>query len=313
MVANSYLSNIQKLPVAINNYFGDPFQKNQWIDTIDKLVQLQDSNHKGEVCLITKVLFTKAQIDLIKKINPNVWIFFSITGLKEYELLKIENIEKMYLYACENLANVVCYIRPIIPNQNDNIEVIGKILKIAQKGNKLAVVGGYKDIGNINESDNYSNIELDAQIQEYSKMLGVKVFNKTSCCVSAVTNQHCATHANILMPKNIELIKSLGYPISIEEKNITLSENYGWTKGDYNLIRMLSQKQPVLDFSKINQTRFLSIKSITNSPLVCTSSWFCWVRQTKSCVPDCWYCSARNNNDYDFIKNFGCNPINLLQ
>jgi hypothetical protein len=54
-----------KLPVAINNYFGDPVL--YWADTLQKVQQLSVDKHQGIVGIITKGYITKPMAKELKE------------------------------------------------------------------------------------------------------------------------------------------------------------------------------------------------------------------------------------------------------
>ncbi|MDO8646803.1 MAG: radical SAM protein [Candidatus Diapherotrites archaeon] len=289
---------------------GDPLQKDQWKNTLSKLISLEMSNHSGPVGLITKSLLTKTQLERLKKSPLDVWVFMSITGLNENKKTNFDKIRENYLKACSELKHVIVYLRPIIPNYNDNLKAINPIIDLAAKGQKLIVVRGYKDI-NLSNRPYLENKKLTARISKICGQKKVKMYERTVCAVSDFYKTPCPVHEN-LNPVNVEFIRKIGYPLHAVNGNLFPDpklggDSYPWTRGDKNFIKIICHNAPKLP--KLNNLTLLS-KTINDSFCDCTSSWFGWTRQAP-CTINCWYCIASSKVKPSKLRSVGCNPLDL--
>ncbi len=303
---------LMKLPVAINSSFGDAFQPSQWNDTINKLKSLKATSHKGPIMIGSKYIISDSQLEQLKKINKNLWLFIAITGLNESDMFSFNDYKKFYLRACSHFENVVCAIRPIINGQNDTMKKILPIIQLVSKGNKMLTYTGYRN-PKIPGSPKYSDIKLFNNIEKACSEYGVTTKQKCSCIVSEKTNRACWVHSTGT-PKNLELLKLLGYNFTIIEKSIKVLDyngNPNITKGDISFIKMICESSLVSGQIK-SYSEILSLK-IDKKPLVATSSWFNWSRQT-ICDIDCFYCFANYNSKVRIdLPEFGTNPTLIIE
>lgn len=311
MKKSIYLDYLKEIPVGINPSYGDAFQPSQWNNTVDKLKTLTRSGHTGPIMIGSKYIITDAQLAELKNIKPDIWLFIALTGLNETKLFTYEQYEDYYLRASSCLTNVVCAIRPIIPNQNDMIDSLLPIIRLVKEGRKMLTFGGYRD-PNTPGSPKYRNEGLFTQIKERCEEYGILCKEKCACMVSAVNGTDCWIHGKSA-PAHLDLIEALGYDLITKDKIVEVTGYKGneqVTKGDLSFIKMVS-KSPLISGKLSSFSEILSFK-INMTPLVCTSSWFNWASQ-KYCEVNCNYCFANYKSKVRIdLDEFGCNPADLL-
>ena len=208
------------LPVAVNLFYGDPLL--QLDDTIRYLEELEKSNHKGIVTIITKGDFSKFPD---RKFDLDLHIAFSTFGVNSYldgssmqrfenNLSQIEKRKHNYKYSIE--------YRPIIYNVNDNEEAFNKVISLAKKYN-LAI--GYSGLQGKPQSvkiwkeAGYSELQpypgynfghkkiIDDKVVKLFEMMarkeGVEVFRKTSCLFSYVHGLERDYNAHYYRPSEL--------------------------------------------------------------------------------------------------------------
>ncbi len=303
-MSSDYIFNaFRKLPVAVNALFGDPLQEDQWGNTINKIEALSRDQHIGNIAIITKLIPREKHLKYLYNKGTNIILIISITGLNENDILLSEYL-KGYIKACSYLHNTIMYMRPIIPKKNDKFKIISRIVKAASKGTRVLVARPYFDLKSKKKQNCYKTLNLIKRICHDNNVM---FFSKTSCASSKLTSIPCPTHVTNI-PKNIELIKRLNYPISWHNGAPLFEEKFKPTKGDINLIRMLTNCSP--KYTDIVNTTLISFGFENNVPLDCTSSWITWGRQVK-CKTGCWYCIARNHETFSQYKNIGCLPSEM--
>jgi hypothetical protein len=308
----SYWQILQEIPVSINVTYGDAFIPSQWDNTLEKLSTLASCGHKGAVMIGSKYPITDAQLEKIKKINEDVWIFIAITGIDDCCVFSTKEYEEYYLRVSKHLKNVVCAIRPIIPHRNDNMETLLPLIQMVGKGRKMLTYGGYKDtqvIGN----PQYRNELLFNSIEQECEKYSIICREKSVCLVCAVTDIDCFVHSKAA-PINLDLIEALGYKFHMENGQLIVTGYKGSThlsKGDISFIRMLSRSS-LVSGNISSPFQILSLR-INDKPLVSTSSWFNWTRQTH-CEVGCDFCSANYDSKLRLnLEEFGCNPTDLIE
>ncbi len=302
---------LSEIPVSINSNYGDAFQPSQWDDTLKKLRILTECEHKGSIMIGSKYIITDSQLEEINKINPDVWLFVSITGIEGSCCFSMSEYEEYYYRACKYLKNVVCVIRPIIPCRNDRIELLLPIIKMVGKGKRMLTYGGFKD-PKITGSPQYKNENLFNRIEYECKKNGIVCTEKTVCLVNAINHTDCFVHCKT-KPKHLNLIQALGYRFYIKDEKLIMTgykDSDCLSAGDISFIKMICKSSLVIGDVK-SQSQILSIR-INNTPLVCTSSWFNWARQI-DCAVKCDYCFASNEVESRIdLEYYGCNPIELI-
>lgn len=306
-----YTDILSEIPVSINSNYGDAFQPTQWDDTINKLQKLSESSHKGPVMIGSKYIISDLQLQELKNINPDVWIFISITGIENSCRFSFSEYCDYYKRACKILKNVVCVIRPIIPLRNDKHSILLPIIEMTAQGRKMLTYGGFKD-PKADGSPQYRNEDLFSWIENECRKRSICCTEKTVCLVNEINHTNCFHHCKT-MPINLDIISDFGYNYEFDGEKIIVS---GWngiskvTSGDISFIKMLCKSSLVVP-KHLYKSLVLSIK-LGDTPLVCTSSWFNWATQ-KHCVVKCDYCFAGENVDTRIdLDYYGCNPIDLL-
>lgn len=299
---------LNNIPISINAQLGDPFQQSQWeSNTKKKLEYLELKKYKGPVALITKFCLTKEQIDYIANSNLDIFVFLSITGLNENKKASFEDISNNYLELCKTNKNIAIFIRPIIPNYNDNIDVILPIIKLASQGQKKVIIRGYKDIYNINQNA-YLSEDLFQKLSELCHKYNVAIYEKTMYLVSEIRKDHFINTIHV-EPEVIYFLQKIGYNIEYKNKKLILADNYKYSPGDINFIHMITG-------IRVENSVEGKVAKLTIHPkglnLDCSSSWFGWARRV-DCEINCWYCIDRiaTKNGKTELE-FGCCPTDLI-
>jgi hypothetical protein len=303
---------LQSMPVSVNGYLGDALQPTQWNNTIEKLKTLKNSGHNGQVMVPTKFAATQKQLDYLFTNFPNVWLWYAITGLSETNLFSFEDLKNSYNYACSLSNRVVCAIRPIVPNQNDNLQFILPILEMVKNGNRMLLYEGYRD-PNIVGSKKYEPKNLFKEISDYCVSNEILADQKCICIVSNVLGKKCPIH-HPQKHRNLKLLKIFGYRFIVNDGVLILKGFSGServTRGDVAFARivtggMVTTNNPII-------SEILSIRYNKNKRLVCTSSWFSWARQ-QSCIINCDYCFGSYESKVRVnLDEFGCDPLRLAE
>jgi len=305
-------------PISINCQLGDPFQSNQWAGTQKRILDLQESNHKGPVALITKSIITQSQLDWLrdKVVNLNLFVYFSVTGLTEkYGTQTILGNFKDVATECKNIKPII-FIRPIIPGKNDDINILEPIIETAAKyAYKHALIyRGYKDI-----EDSCKNVKLNekfiAEFEKCTQNMGAVIFPKTRLLAMSSGIPHLMNLPKVSKEDANDFLSLVGYDdrFSIIGDSIHMYGNHisEITKGDIHFIEMFTGWNVSVDSSAKyrDQRSILSISLFGQNTIDSTSSWLGW-GENKPCVIGCPYCIAfAEQKDY---KEFGCNFDKLL-
>ncbi|MDR2738713.1 MAG: hypothetical protein LBB68_02645 [Treponema sp.] len=299
------------LPVGVNNQSGDPFQSNQIKNTLEKLRSLEDSKHRGPIGLLTKSCIPGKLLYHLKSLNLDIFLFFSITGLRESKVCSQEQILQSYIDACRMFpaGRVATVIRPIIPGKNDSIEVLRPILETAREGQKILVARGYRDTTwRLIENHDFMN-----SLGHESGEMGLRVFRRTACLVAAMQGTACILHKNKRSNQaGLSLAVELGYGAAPRHENgydvIALDSGCEHlTVGDVHFVQILTGVKVIYKTPESgNILGFLRTRD--NIPIDCSSSWFSYARTT-SCQIKCFYCEdAYNSHSWGEI---GCVPIHI--
>jgi hypothetical protein len=192
------------------------------------------------------------------------------------------------------------------------METLMPVIQMVGRGRKMLTYGGYKDT-KILGNPQYRNEELFSQMEHECENNSILCKEKSVCLVCDVTGIDCFVHSKAA-PINLELIEAFGYRFIVENGQLKVTgykNSNDLSKGDISFVKMLSRSSLVSG----NISSPFQILSLRNNdlPLVSTSSWFNWTRQTY-CDVKCDYCSA----DYDSklrlnLEHFGCNPTDLIE
>lgn len=307
--ARDCLSNI---PVSINTHYGDPFQPNQWEDTLSKLRYLKSQNYQGEIEVSSKWVISDEQLSELSEINSKLWIFCGITGMNEGGIPMETRVDN-YLRLCKKFPNTVLNIRPLIPGINDSMEILKPIIEVAAKGRKLLKHGGFIDTDHADLGKTKYETLKD-EIHLYCKQVGVNDGPKCAVIVSDVTGRVNSTYDN-LEPINLDILEAIGYRYTMENGSVRLlgyGSNNGVTKGDVSFSRLIIQSSRILPNWEDSHIH-LSFSGPKDQYLACTSSWFHWAREV-NCVVACPYCHVRPGTPvYLYKGDSGCSPLDLYE
>lgn len=198
----------KEIPITVNNQT-DPFLNNKVYDsTIKILLSLQNYNVKNPIVIITKGYLSQDQIIELSKINLNLIVLYTFSGLSEKlenrdEQSQIETMEKLSKLKNIKLIN---YFRPVIEGVNTDEETIKKVVSIVTKYCKASIVSGIRintylnkkldDMG-IKIIDKYDPDHKVLLPKTYEKILDIfkkenkdyPVFKKTSCGISYILDR----------------------------------------------------------------------------------------------------------------------------
>lgn len=307
---------LENLPLTLNTHFGDPFQPNQWENTLEKIKYLKSQNYKGEIEVSTKWIITDEQIDELYEINPDIWIICGITGLNEGKGVSLEDRFDNYLRICKKFSKTVLNVRPLIPGYNDSIEVLTPMIETAAKGRKLLKHGGYLNPSSFKYKKTTYD-DLKKEIHNKCMELGVNDGPKCSSIVTEVTGKVNSTYSE-LTPVNLDILAALGYDFIIEENGTVELTGYNGsqivTKGDVSFARLIIESSHICN-NWSDPHVYTQMKGPDGQVIVCTSSWLHWAREVP-CMVDCFYCHVRPTNE--IIQSFeagdtGCSPIDLYE
>lgn len=306
---------LENLPLTLNTHFGDPFQPNQWNNTLDKIRYLKSQSYKGEIEVSTKWIITDSQIEELHSINPNLWIMCGVTGINEVEGISLEERFDNYLRICKRFPRTVLNVRPLIPGINDSMEVLSPIIEVASKGRKLLKHGGYLNPQSFkNKKTTYD--ELKKEIHKLCVELGVNDGPKCSSIVSSVTDRVNSTFSDS-SPSNLDVLEALGYQFDVQENEVVLKGYEGSsviTKGDVSFAKLIVLSSHVAN-NWTDPHVYMQMRGPDDQVMVCTSSWLHWAREVE-CMVNCFYCHVRPENP--IIESFeagdtGCSPIDLYK
>lgn len=304
---------LENLPLTLNTHFGDPFQPNQWNNTLEKIKYLKDQGYRGEIEVSTKWIISDEQIEELHSINPNIWIICGVTGINEVAGITIEDRFDNYLRICKRFKKTILNVRPIIPGINDSMKVLVEIIDVAAKGRKLLKHGGYLNPNSFkNKKTNYD--ELKKEIHAYCESVGVNDRSRCACIVTDVTGRVNSTFEES-SPVNLDILNILGYEFELENNWVKLVGFEGSnivTKGDVSFARLIVESSHVLN-NWNDPHVYMQMKGPEGQTMVCTSSWLHWAREVE-CMVNCFYCHVRPENP--IIEGFekgdtGCSPIDL--
>ncbi|MDR1092188.1 MAG: hypothetical protein LBL79_14035 [Prevotella sp.] len=302
---------LANLPITINTTFGDPFQPNQWENTLNKFKYLKQQNYQGEVEVSTKWILSDEQIDVLYSVDPDIWIICGVTGLNEGKGVSLQDRFDNYLRICKRFKKTVLNIRPLIPGKNDSMTVLTPIIEVVAKGRGYLKHGGYLDPLDANsKKTNYDS--LKNEIRSLCTKLRINDAPRCSCIVTDVTGKINSTFEES-DPKNLDVLEALGFNFETDNGYVKLTgfRNSGKvTKGDVSFARLIIESSHILD-NWTDSHQYMQMKGPNGQTLVCTSSWFHWAREVE-CVINCYYCHVRPGTEIYFESgDSGCSPIDL--
>ncbi len=308
------LNCMSNIPISINTHFGDPFQPDQWENTLQKIQYLKKQGYRGEIEVSTKWILTDEQIDRLYAIAPDMWIICGVTGLDEKKDVTLEERFDHYLRICQKFPKTIINLRPLIPGMNDSMEVLRPIIDVAAKGRRLLKHGGYVNPSSMDNSKTKYD-DLKAQIHAYCERVGVNDGPKCTCLVTDVTGRVCTTFSE-LEPSNLDVLEALGFDFVMENGKVRLTGFMGSgqvTKGDVSFARFIVQSSRVVN-EWTDPHAYMQMKNPDGKVLICTSSWFHWATEVP-CMVNCFYCHVRPENPFinaTQAGDTGCSPIDLF-
>lgn len=309
-LAKEVRHSLMNLPVTINTSFGDPFQPNQWEDTLYKVTRLKEQEYQGEIEVSSKWLISDEQIEALEAANPNIWIMYGVTGLGEQHVPLAKRIDS-YLKICEHFPRTVLNIRPLIPGRNDDIDILRPMIEAAARGNRLLKHGGYLDPNEVG-GKKLKYESLRNEIHVLCQELGVNDEPRCSCLVSDVTGRVNATF-DAGAPAHLDVLAALGFDFEVVDGNVRLlgfEDSGKVTKGDVSFAKLIVESSRVED-NWSDPHQYMQVKGPQGQVMVCTSSWFHWAREVQ-CIVNCWYCHVRPGTEIYFeAGDSGCSPVDL--
>ncbi len=225
---------MRNMPVSINNFYGDPTI--QWEDTILKLKNLAATKHSGPIGIITKGKITEKhaqELVCFVKAGLKIVVLISISELPQFENVAMEHrYENIRVLNQFNIPNIA-YIRPLTPPHNTNPEIIEKICqKLKKVGAKALVVSGFRGDENLVKDMNPDETvewvlrvkvmtkDVYENFKKYCEELGLQLFTRTSCAVSAVLGDKVTYNPYYYSP-NLVHCEELHCPLSDTCKPVT--------------------------------------------------------------------------------------------
>ena len=283
------------LPVGVNCQSGDPFQPNQEPNTLAKLRALEASGHRGAVALITKWAVSDRTLQAIAQLDLDLFLFYSVTGLRESPIHTQEQTLASYLSACQILPKrrVAIVIRPIIPGQNDDLATLAPILDAAQQGQGLLIARGFRD----RSWQLLTNQEFMSTLAQESERRGLRVFQRTVCLVGAMHGTACRLHGNGIDEAGLAVSAAFGYDVSLHtdpatgSRSVTVSAGTErLSMGDAHFVQILTGAEIRCD-NPVSSNQLVHAKGPEGIALDCSSSWFTYARTTP-CQVACFYCET---------------------
>jgi hypothetical protein len=290
----------RRLPISVNDTYGDPFIPEQVANTVVKLVSLKA--HKAPIAIFTKAGYDEAVLAQLESVpvKDKVVVFYSLTALDEGGISFDERVRTIVALR-KIFPNTLVFTRPIIRNRNDDAATLRRLAEVAAEHTGLLVLGGLHD------AKKRKNVEstVEAQLISFCDELGVPTFHKTSCAASWLHDQECWVHG-LAKPVNLDVLASLGYRFSVADDSVVLARG---TTGDINFIRILTAAEVFIE-DLISNYNLLTMP-VGDRKLETTSSWFAWSENIDVCL-DCNYCIIKQ---IEYLKKMrvriGVHPTRL--
>lgn len=292
----------RRVPVSVNDTYGDPFIPEQIDNTVAKLASL--ATHRAPIAIFTKAGYDEAVLQKLHSVAhvDKVVVFYSLTGLDEGGI-SFDNRVRFIAAIKRIFPNTLVFTRPIIRNRNDDPATLRRLSEVAAEHTGLLVLGGLHD------SKKRKKIEqpIEAQLIEFCDELGVKTFHKTSCAGAWLHGLDCWVHG-LGAPRNLDVLVALGYEFGIANNSVVLERG---TTGDINFVRMLTRSN-VYVHELVSNYNLLTLPS-GRRKLESTSSWFAWSENIPTCL-DCNYCIIKQ---IEYLKKMqvriGVHPTRLSE
>ncbi len=303
---------LASLPVGVNCVLGDPFQPGQGSNTLAKLKALESARHRGAVALLSKIGAERRALDGIANLDLDVFLFHTVTGLRESPKYTQEEALARYRAACEILpaGRVGIVIRPVIPGQNDDLDRLEPILNAAERGQRTIVARGFRAA----DWTIRSNAEFMEALARVAAARGLRLFRRTACLAAEARGVACRLHDDVVDEAGVAVAVALGYarllagtPSGEAQGDPPARGETAPSLGDLHFIRLLSGLAVQCDApDRGNQLALL--KGPGRVTLDCSSSWFTYANSTP-CSVGCSYCEC--NYRPPLRGEVGCPPSAL--
>ena len=194
-----------EIPISVNNQTDPLLNKEIFNSTIKILKEMEKNEVPNPILIITKGYITEEQIKQIEKIDLNLIILYTFSGLSE----KLENRnEKSQIETLKKLSKLqncklINYYRPVIEGINSDKETIEHIAKIVTKYCRASIVSGIRMNTHLKQIFEKNGITIPEKYDTDHKVLYPEtyykikeifkqtkkeypVFKKTSCGVSYI-------------------------------------------------------------------------------------------------------------------------------
>lgn len=268
-----------RIPVAVNDCYGDPFLVEQVPNTLDKVQRLM--GHRAPIALFTKAPLNPAVLPYLRDIATNRMVipFYSLTGLDEggYDFA---HRRRMIDTMQEIFGDVVILTRPIISGRNDHPDNLARLVRVAAEGSRLLVLGGVHDAKKRKRLD----VDVESMLLEMCQAEGVRAFHKSSCLGAFMYGLACWNH-DMGSPRHVDVLPGLGYSFALDHAGgIVLGDA---STGDLNFLRILTMSN-IQAQQIVSNYNLMTLRS-GDQPYECTSSWFAWSENVDTCL-GCNYC-----------------------
>lgn len=279
-----------------------------------KLMDLESSEHKGAVALLTKWDVPDNTLGVIAQLHLDVFMFYTVTGLRESRLHTQEKTLRSYMESCRILPprHVAIMIRPIIPGQNDNLEILTPILEAAQQGQGMIIARGFRDrTWRLTCNEGF----METLGQECERR-ALRLFCRTACLVAATHGKACKLHGNELDEAGLAVAVALGYkaiPCIHSTTNqrafLVSAGNEFLSMGDVHFVQILTGIRTDCD-NPAPSNQLALLKGPDGVRLDCSSSWFTYANSTP-CQVGCFYCETAYRPR--LWGEAGCLPVTLAE
>ena len=169
-----------EIPISVNNQTDPLLNKEIFNSTIKILKEMEKNEVPNPILIITKGYITEEQIKQIEKIDLNLIILYTFSGLSE----KLENRnEKSQIETLKKLSKLqncklINYYRPVIEGINSDKETIEHIAKIVTKYCRASIVSGIRMNTHLKQIFEKNGITIPEKYDTDHKVLYPETYNK---------------------------------------------------------------------------------------------------------------------------------------
>jgi hypothetical protein len=219
---------LRQIPVAVNNFYGDPII--QWSDTVASLKELAHSGHTGPVGIITKGRLCPRHLEDLKSFRAaglRLIVMVSISELTSLEGVGSEHRYENIRLLADAGVPVVAAVRPLMPPYNTTEEKLRKIFSgvaAAGRGCCPIVISGFRGDEALVEAmspDQRTEWALRVKVmpgevyshcRDLAREYGAQMFTRTACAVAAVLGEERAYNPYYNSP-NLVKCEELACPL----------------------------------------------------------------------------------------------------